>query len=163
MSMVVGREAPTTPGCLKKLLKTRSMASHGHRKVCIFNLNLNIWFSRKIQICKLHLVLCVADCVAAATVVAALCCSQCSSYCTVLQQVAHQLPHQCSPSCNTVQLFFCTGVAISGSPSCNTVQQTSACSLQQVVHQLPHQCSPSCNTVQQAVHCLLHCVAACSR
>ena len=50
MSMVVGREAPTTPGCLKKLLKTRSMASHGHRKVCVFNLNPNIWFSKKIQI-----------------------------------------------------------------------------------------------------------------
>ena len=50
MSMVVGREAPTTPGCLKKLLKTRSMASHGHRKVCVFNLNPNIWFFRKIQI-----------------------------------------------------------------------------------------------------------------
>ena len=40
--MVVGREAPMTPGCLKKLLKTRSMASHSHRKVCVFNLNPNI-------------------------------------------------------------------------------------------------------------------------
>ena len=97
MSMVVGREAPTTPGCLKKLLKTRSMASHGHWKVCVFNLNPNIWFFRKIQI-RFYTFgsLCCRLC----------CSSQCTSCYNVLQQIAHQLPHQCSPSCNIVQLFF---------------------------------------------------------
>ncbi|KAL0008690.1 hypothetical protein SO802_010192 [Lithocarpus litseifolius] len=33
MSMMVEREAPMTLGCLKKLLKTQSMASYGHRKL----------------------------------------------------------------------------------------------------------------------------------
>ena len=137
MSMVVGREAPMTLGCLKKLLKTRNMASHGHRKVCVFNLNPNIWFSRKIQICKLHLVLCVADCVAAASAVAAaLCCSsQCSSCCTVLQQVAHQLPHQCSPSCNTVQLFFAlVWQLVANCTSCHTSAYKSCIVLQLGLH-----------------------------
>ena len=77
MSMVVGREAPTTPGCLKKLLKTRSMASHGHWKVCVFNLNPNICSLGRFKYGFIHLVLCVADGVAAASVVAAaLCCSR---------------------------------------------------------------------------------------
>ena len=121
MSMVVGREAPTTLGCLKKLLKTRSMASHGHQKVCVFNLNPNIWFSRKIQI-RFYTF---------GSLCCRLCCnSQCTSCCTVLQQVAHQLPHQCSPSGNTVQLFFalvwqlvadCTSCHTSAYKSCTVL------------------------------------------
>ena len=71
MSMVVGREAPTTQGCLKKLLKTRSMASHGHQKVCVFNLNPNICSLGRFKYGFIHLVLCVADCVAAGNTLAA--------------------------------------------------------------------------------------------
>ena len=36
MSTLVGREVPTTQRSSKKLLKTRSMDSHGHRKVLLF-------------------------------------------------------------------------------------------------------------------------------
>ena len=39
MSILVGREVLTTQGCLKKLLKTRSIDSYGHQKGMFFNLN----------------------------------------------------------------------------------------------------------------------------
>ena len=39
MSILVEREVSMTQGCLKKLLKTRSMDSHGHQKGMVFNIN----------------------------------------------------------------------------------------------------------------------------
>ena len=151
-----------TPGCLKKLLKTRNMASHGHRKVCVFNLNPNIWFSRKIQICKLHLVLCVANCVATTSALAAALCysRQHTSYHTSAAQVVTQCNfflHWCSSQCNLplIATLVQKKAALCCSSGCTSVAASALPAATQCSY-----CIGWCNTMQQLLHWLLQHSAA---